>query len=298
MSKSSTTPKDPYAVVTDTIIAHLEKGVVPWRKPWNVETGMPRSIDGRFYKGINVMLLGLQGYSDPRWGTFKALQAKGGTVKKGEKGTFVVFFKMLVSKTEVDAKGQPKKIPLLKYFYVFNVTQCDWTEPLDSLPDTLDNHHDPEPWDIAAASIHQHYEEFEGGPSLSHGGTRASYSPALDVVQMPEVESFDSLASYFHTQYHELVHSTGHESRLNRVIKNSFGTDPYAREELTAEMGAAFLGTVVGLPDQTEPSASYIQSWLGALRNDKKLVVSAASRAQKAVEHILGSQDAPTETEA
>src|ERR1700747_1749713 len=167
----NTTPKDPYQVVTDAIIAHLEKGVVPLHKPVNFEIGTPRSIDGRYYRGINVMLLGLQGFSDPRWGTFKALSAKGGSVRKGEKGTFVVFFKLLQSKTEVDSKGNPKKIPLLRYFYVFNVEQCDWAEPLEVI-DTGGYHHDEEDWEADAASI---YENYPDAPALRHGSVKAAY---------------------------------------------------------------------------------------------------------------------------
>ena len=300
--KNSTTSKDPYQIVTDAIIAKLEEGVVPWHKPWNAGVGFPRNIDGQFYRGINILLLGTQDYADPRWGTFKAIQAKNGKVRKGEKGTLVVFWKQLESKTEVDAKGNPKKFWMLRYYYVFNVLQADFEKPLPIIETDALNYHEDEDWQDAADAITAPYFEAEGAPSLHHGHTAASYSPSQDVVNMPDAERFESLDAYYWTLYHELTHSTGHEKRLNRSDLTSteakFGTDPYAREELVAEIGAAMLGTFAGLPDRTPQSAAYIAAWLTRLRDDKKLVVSAAARAQKAVECIMGTDASEPESEA
>jgi antirestriction protein ArdC len=280
---------DAYQVVTDNIIAQLSKGIVPWRRPWDATVGQPRNLSGRHYRGINVLLLGSAGYDDPRWGTFKAIQAAGGQVKKGEKGTVVVFFKMLVSKTEVDAKGQPKKIPLLRYFYVFNVRQCDGLD-LPTLDEGLS--HLDEDTDIidAGDAVLAGYQD---APAFVIDAVGASYNPSKDQVRMPEPERFTSLSAYYTTQFHELAHSTGHEKRLNRpeVVKgDGFGGEKYSREELVAEMAAAMVCTRVGIDVDYPQSAAYIGSWLAKLGEDKRLLVSAATRASAAVDHILGKQ--------
>jgi antirestriction protein ArdC len=275
---------DAYQVVTDKIVAQLEKGVVPWTKPWDAAVGMPRNLDGRPYRGINILLLGCEGYDDPRWGTFKAISDKGGKVKKGEKGSLVVFFKMLESKKEVDAKGKPKKIPMLRYFYVFNVRQTEGLE-LEPMTEGL-GYLEDRSCEERGDSVLDGYVD---APAYKIDSIAASYNPQLDEVRMPEPERFNTLEDYYRAQFHELIHSTGHSKRLARedLAAGRFGSQTYSREELVAEIGSAMVCAKVGIAPDVENSAAYIASWLKALGNDKKLVVTAANRATHAAEYIL-----------
>lgn len=274
---------DAYETVTNQIIAQLEAGVVVWQKPWNAGVGAPRNLDGRNYRGINILLLGSHNYDDPRWGTFKNISERGGKVKKGEKGQIVVFFKMLESKTEVDAKGRPKKIPMLRYFYVFNVRQ---TQGLD-LP-TIDTeftyYNDDEHVTRLGEDVLGGYED---APEFRVDSIAASYNPGTDVIRMPEIERFDTAADYYLTAFHECVHSTGHERRLARPEIIDGGSEKYSREELVAEMGSAMVAARVGIETHIENSASYLAGWLKALGDDKKLIVSAATRATAAADWII-----------
>lgn len=279
---------DVYQIVTEKITAQLEKGIVPWQRPWDASVGQPRNLDGRHYRGINVLLLGLSGYDDPRWGTYKAISEKGGKVIKGEKGSIAVFFKMLESKTEVDSKGRPKKIPMLRYFTVFNVKQTEGLE-LPTLDEGLTADVQDEDNDVEAlgAAVIDGYSDC---PDIRIDSIGASYNPTQDEIRMPDEDRFISTAHYYLTLFHEAVHSTGHTKRLARdeIVKGgSFGSQSYSREELVAEIGSAMIATMSGIPTDIPNSASYIASWLKALRNDKKMVVSAANRAQHAAEYIL-----------
>jgi antirestriction protein ArdC len=264
---------------------------VPWRKPWAVDAGMPRSLDGRTYTGINSMLLGMSPYGDPRWGTFQTVKRHGGTVRKGEKGWLVVFFKQL-RVTDKDT-GKPKSIPMLRHFVVFNVAQCEGLE-LPALERRTDH-----PGIDGADSVLSGYR---GRPRLRHGGDRACYSPFFDQVEMPDRETFESLESYYLTLWHELTHSTGHEKRLARADLEGmarFGDACYSREELCAEIGSAMIAARTGVvAPNIDQSAAYIANWLTALRNDKKLIVSAASRAQRSTDLILGKVDEDGEVAA
>lgn len=275
--------RDPYQEVTDRITAALEAGTVPWRRPWSADHGQPRSLDGRTYSGINSILLGFSPFADPRWGTFQTVKRHGGTVRKGEKGTFVVFFKALEIKDESAPKGK-RTIPMLKYFHVFNAAQCDGLE----LP-ALERRSDI-PGIAGADTVLQGYK---GRPRVSHGGPQAFYSPMLDYVQMPDRETFVSADAYYLTLWHELAHSTGHERRLARADlagMAKFGDACYSREELCAEMSSAMIAARTGVvAPNIDQSASYIAGWLRALKSDKKMVVSAAARAQRAADHILGA---------
>jgi antirestriction protein ArdC len=285
MSAGNTTHRDPYQEVTDRITAALERGAVPWHRPWSASVGQPRSIDDRPYNGLNALLLGLSEFGDPRWGTFKTVKAHGGKVRKGEHGTFVVFFKPLEIK-DADAPEGKRTVPLLRYFYVFNAEQCDGLE-LEPLAAPMS---DGEPIEAAESVL----AGYANAPTVSNGGDRACYSRQADHVQMPMRERFESAESYYLTLWHELAHSSGHESRLARqdlAEFERFGDASYSREELVAEIGSAMIAARVGVvqPD-IEQSAAYVAGWLRALRNDKRLVVSAASRAQKAADWILDGQ--------
>jgi antirestriction protein ArdC len=277
--------KDVYSIITERIIAQLEEGTVPWRKPWKAQNGgNPANFGSRkTYRGINWFLLSFSPYSCPFWLTYKQAAEIGGNVRKGEKGTPVVFWNWVDSKTEKDASGKPKKIPFLKHYTVFNVEQCDginWT------PEVIEG---AEFNPIAEAeSI---VKSMPRAPALAHGGDRAYYRPSTDSVQMPTPETFDTAGNYYSTLFHELAHATGHESRLNRkgvAEVAAFGGETYAKEELVAEMGAAFLCAVSGIDNTLPASASYIQGWLKQLKEDAKLVIHAAAQGQRAADYILG----------
>jgi len=276
-----------YAIITDTIIKKLQEGTVPWHMPWSAER--PKNlISDKPYRGINVFLLGSLGYMSPYWVTFKQAQNLGGHVNKGEKGTPVVFWKTY-SKMETDPdsqKTEKKSRFVLRYYSVFNIEQC--TLPAEEVPqeDPTTRAFDPIP---KAQSI---VEAMPNAPAITHQSQRACYSPLLDIVNMPKPESFDTPENYYSTLFHELTHSTGHESRLNRkgiTDPVRFGSHSYSKEELVAEMGAAFLSGHCGIEDRIlDNSAAYINGWLGRLKNDPKLVVMAAAKAQKASDYILG----------
>lgn len=279
--------RDIYFEVTSRIMAALEAGTVPWHKPWKESGGFPVNIrTGKRYRGINILLLTLQGFADPRWGTYKAIGEAGGQVRKGEKGTHIILWKP-VQKKET-AEGEGESYLLLRDYVVFNALQADGIEPLQ------EEVREFTPIEEAERLV-SGYAWSEGldnpGPPVFYGYDHAAYLPTRDHLHMPSPEMFVSDEAFYGTLFHELVHSTGHESRLKRIEPALFGTDPYAREELVAEMGASFLSGIAGF-DETlgEQSAAYIAGWLKALENDRKLVVQAAAQAQKAVDLIVGRQ--------
>lgn len=280
---------DVYQAVTDKIIAELEKGNIPWRKPWKSDECAPRNlITKKPYRGINVFLLGMAPYSSPYWLSFKQVKAKGGTVKKGEKATMVVFWKPFLVDDD-DNPGKKKSIPLLRYYNVFNVEQ---TEGFDY----------PKPEPNSEFNPIEKADEILGlmknPPSFAHGGDRAYYSPLTDHVQLPQPEQFESPEAYYGTKFHEYVHSTGHESRLKRQFGVGFGNENYSKEELVAEMGAAMLCGVSGIDSEgklVENMGAYIKNWLSKLKDDKKLLISAAGQAQKAADLVQGIEQKPYE---
>jgi antirestriction protein ArdC len=272
-----------YDQITGRIIGLLDKGVVPWRKPWNTQTGMPRNlVSGKPYRGINVFLLHAMHYESPYWLTFCQAQQLGGSVKKGAKACPVVFWKRL--EVEDEETHEIEKIPMMRIYHVFNVAQCEGllreTTPVAETPLRAP----AKPEEIIAFMPKR--------PEIKHGLTHAYYSPAEDIVAMPERARFESEAGYYATHFHELTHSTGHPSRLNRLTltaSQGFGSNPYCKEELVAEMGAALLCGQAGIVEQTiENSAAYVRNWLLQLQNDKKLIVQTAAQAQKAADFILG----------
>ena len=288
---------DAYEVVTQKVIDALEQGHIPWSKPWRSVSGeVPTSLQtGKPYRGINVWTLSvesvLRGYRSPYWVTFKQAKERGATVRKSEKGTQVVLWKPVRKSIEEDGERQERSYLILKYFTVFNAEQCDGLD----LPEP-----EPLPERNPIEGGEQIVREFVGCPTIRHGGNSAHYSPALDYVQMPERGQFADSELYYHTLFHELSHSTGHESRLNRdslIQPKPYGSEDYSKEELVAEMAAAFLSGEAGIEVEVEHTAGYIQSWLKVLSDDRKLLVSAAAQAQKASDHILGQTPVKTTDE-
>lgn len=282
---------DLYQEVTDKIIQALEQGTPPWVCPWDKGHGsvLPANFaTGRLYRGINVLLLNLrqiaEGYPRNRWLTYQQAKAIGGHVRRGEAATRVVFFKLLEaeqSPTETRSHRSQKVIPLLRSFAVFNEAQIEGLlQPADRTPLN----------EIGEASHAAQQVIDASGAEIHHGGASAFYRPSTDAIQMPPLAAFDSEESYYRVALHELTHWTAHASRCNRPLLSRQHIEAYAFEELVAEMGAAFLSARCGLPSSLR-HASYIDAWLKGLRNDRRLVFSAASMAQKAVDFLLPSTD-------
>ncbi|WP_136525729.1 ArdC family protein [Geomonas ferrireducens] len=285
-----------YDVINQRIIELLQQGTVPWRKTWNATTNQPKNlISKKEYRGINVFMLACQEYSSPYWLTFKQCHEKGGHVLKGERSTPVVFWKW-IDRKDSDGSDQEEtkhgKVPLLRYYNVFNLDQVEGI----TVPPS------PEATATPFSPIERAEQIIEGmplPPDIRHGSNKACYSPMLDYVKLPTPETFESSEEYYSTAFHELIHSTGHASRVGRkgiIETNSFGSHEYSKEELVAEMGAAFLCGHAGIEQKTlENSAAYIAGWLKALKNDRTLLVHAAAQAQKASDYILrrtgGDQD-------
>jgi len=292
-----------YEQITNRIIALLEAGTVPWQKPWKVMTGMPRNlVSKRPYRGINLLMLMASDFESPFWLTFRQANELGGHIRKGEKATPVVFWKQLKKSAPAEENtpenDEPKPDPterkrprvVGRLYSVFNVSQTEGLK--NTLPDQLGTLTEP-------AKV---YENMPDRPAIKHGMRSAFYCPAEDFVAMPSLTTFSSEESYFGTIYHELCHASGHPTRLNRPTlaeSQGFGSDPYCKEELIAEMGAAFLCGQAGIADTTiTNSAAYIQNWMKKLRNDKTLVIHAAAQAQHAADFILGtSPESPTTPE-
>ncbi|MEJ0091327.1 MAG: zincin-like metallopeptidase domain-containing protein [Limisphaerales bacterium] len=270
-----------YERITERIVGLMEEGTIPWHKPWKVTTGFPRNlVTKKAYRGINPFLLISLGYESPHWLTFRQAIQLGGSVKKGEKSCPVVFWKPLQVTDE--KSGEVEKIPLLRLYHVFNAAQC---EGLKNIPPADDN-------SFVVTRAAEIVAGMPQPPILKHGLTAAYYSSSTDTVGMPEPKRFDNEEAYHAALFHELVHSTGHEKRLKRLSimeRNGYGSDPYCKEELIAELGSAFLCGHAGIVERTiDNSAAYLQGWLKQLKNDHTLIVYAAAQAQKAADFILG----------
>jgi antirestriction protein ArdC len=291
---------DLYQSVTDKILASLEAGVAPWVKPWTpcgAHGGLPYNYStGKAYRGINCALLYAPEYAMPAWMTYKQAQGIGGQVRKGERGSLIVFYKPFAvtdKNAAPDASGnRPEKfIPLLRAFTVFNVAQIDGLAIEPAAP--------VERPTIAAA------DSMLALATIRHGGNRAYYAPSVDAITLPQPAQFATTGDYYATALHELAHWTGHASRCDREYGKRFGDTAYGREELVAEMGAAFLCARTGIDGQLQ-HASYLQSWIDIIKADKRAIVVAASHAQKAADFVLSSvgatdaeaSDAATEAEA
>jgi antirestriction protein ArdC len=291
--------EDVYTRVTAKIIASLEQGVRPWTKPWSVEhtagrITRPLRHNGEAYRGINVLMLWgdsvEKGFVSPFWVTYKQAVEMKAQVRKGQHGSTVVYADR-ITKTGTDGKGQEieEQIPFLKAYTVFNAEQVDglperyYAKPADPLP--LSER-------IASADAFVAATKAE----LSHGGNMAYYAPGPDRIQLPPFEAFQDAESYYATLLHELTHWTRHKNRLDRSFgRKAFGDDGYAREELVAELGAAFLCADLGIAvEPREDHAAYLGHWLEVLKEDKRAIFQAAAHAQKASDYLRDLQVAET----
>ena len=281
--------KSAYDRVTERMIELLEKGVCPWRKPWNRIAGRPRNFSSnRPYSGINWFLLQTASFDLPYFMTFNQVKAKGGSIAKGSKGLPVVYWGTFErddesnDKSATDKDAEARKIPFLKSYTVFNACQVEGIE----FPDL------PESDPLAFSPIEAAEQVIAGwtdGPEVLHGYKHACYLPATDEIHLPPKARFASVEEYYATRFHEMSHASGSPKRLNRTMSTTFGDKDYSREELIAEMTSAFLCAHCGIDNSViENSAAYLQGWINILKGDSKLVVIAASQAQKAANLILG----------
>jgi len=276
-----------YEIITDRIMEKLAQGCVPWHQPWAGNSEYPKNlITKKEYRGINVFMLACAGFASPFWASYKQIKELGGNVNKGEKGWPVVFWKFM---DEDDSADNKKHIPLLRYYTVFNVDQTSGIDE-KKIPKSAAKYNEIEKLEQCEAVV----LAMPHRPEITYNDQRgACYTHSKDRVNMPKMESFDGAEEYYSTLFHELTHSTGHESRLNRkgIISGiaAFGTKEYSKEELVAEMGAAFLCGYCQIDNKTiDNSAAYIKSWLKKLKDDPKMVILAAAQAQRAVDFILG----------
>lgn len=280
-----------YDEVTARIVGELEAGRVPWVQPWGrpggTAPGLPRNaLTARHYSGVNVLILWgaviEHGFPSQGWLTFKQAIEAGGAVRKGERGTTVVYADRFVPEAEkaraVETGDPAKAVPFLKRFTVFNVAQCEGLRPGLA----------PEPVPLPEREIVPVAESViaASGVDFRIGGNQAFYVPSHDFVQVPPQPAFFEQINYYRTCLHELTHATGHPSRLDRKLVTGFGTKDYAREELVAEMGSAFLCAALGIVP-TVRHADYLGSWLDVLREDNRAIFRAASAATKAVDWLL-----------
>jgi antirestriction protein ArdC len=280
--------RDVYQEITDRMIAALEKGTVPWRRNWT-DASWPRNlVSNKAYRGVNVFLLATTDYASPYWLTFKQAKALGGTVRKGEHGTMITFWKLLDRKDQDegeggDSHGNGRRVPLLRGYTVFNLEQTDGVNPpAGRIEETEERTVDPIP---AAEAIADGYPN---GPEVRHGGNQPHYRPATDVIVLPAPVEFTDDAAYYAALFHELGHSTGAKHRLDRFEPGSYGSHAYGREELVAEMCAAFLCGEAGVEQATAGNqAAYLASWVRVLTEDPKAIVVAGGKAQRAADLIL-----------
>ena len=272
---------DIYSEVTNRIMEQMEQGIIPWQKPW-VACGKAISrTTGKPYSLLNQMLLGKAG----EYLTFKQVQDEGGKVKKGEKSQMVVFWKWI--ETEDEETHEKKEVPFLRYYNVFHIDQCEGIAAKHTAETAFP---DGAAADDAAQAIIADYLAREKVRLSHQEGDRAFYRPGTDEIVLPLMKQFRSTAEYYSTAFHEITHSTGHEKRLNRLEKIAFfGSDAYSKEELVAEIGAATLVNHCGIETSSSfrNNAAYIQNWLSVLKEDKRFIVSAAGKAEKAVNLIL-----------
>jgi antirestriction protein ArdC len=279
-----------YTIITNQILKLMEQGqMIPWHRPWSLtKPDDPMNIRGTPYRGANYFMLSAQGYQRPIFLTFRQALELGGNVRKGEHGIPVVYWKMLQPKGDGDkvepAVGKVKLIPFLRYYMVFNIEQCENLK----LPAWVTQQRQPPPDFSPIEAAESIWTNYPNPPKLRHICNRAYYSPSADEIVMPARHAFDSPVEYYSCLFHEMGHSTGYETRLNRDLGMKHGHQAYAREELIAEMTSAFLCAKAGISQPViSNQAAYLAYWSQALRDDPKLFVTAAGKAQRAADFVL-----------
>lgn len=283
-ARKKTPKRDIYAEVTAKIVAKLETGVVPWVRPWHSapQSAPMNGCTGASYRGVNILLLWLEGYGDARWYSFRQAKTKGGSVRKGERGSWIVFYSQVEKKDDERREGEEKDYyHMVKHYTVFNHAQIEWDEaggeegkPVDPPPPLAEDLREAQALVDATQA------------RISWGGSRACYSPQSDRIRMPEAEAFGSQQECMAVLLHELTHWTAHPSRLDRKLGKRFGDHAYAAEELIAEMGSAFLCAVTGVQGSLQ-HAEYLDHWIKVLKADKRAVFTAAAAAQRASDFLL-----------
>jgi antirestriction protein ArdC len=281
--------RDLYQELTDKIVAALEAGIAPWRRPWDPNacggsTTPVNAVTGHRYRGVNLFVLGMSSLAlvsnDPRWCSYRQAAARGWQVRKAEKATPVYFYKPIeIEDKRADGGREIRRIPMLRTFAVFHASQVDGIPTLAP--------------PAAAKTVLERIEDAEtivnaSGVPVRIGGDRAFYSPALDFIQMPPDEAFHSPEQRAVVVLHELAHASGHSARLNRDLSGGFGSPAYAKEELRAELTSVAVGSMIGLPCDIPNHASYLQSWIGVLKQDRREIFHAAAEAQRMADYILG----------
>jgi len=267
-----------YQIITDSILKKLDEGTIPWEKTWNFNQGLPKNgVSNKTYSGFNIFQLLCQGYSSPYWFTKKQAKEKGGTIDyEKEKSTLIIFWTFLEKKNEKTGEVE-KKFPMLRYYHVYNQEQISGIK-IKFEPEAKKYNNDP------IVNCEQIITEWHNMPEIKWGGNPA-YSPSLDIIRMKKIDQFHTAQNYYNTLFHEMAHSTMHLTRLNR---QALGLS-YAKEELVAEMTACFLCGMAGIEKEIlDNSAAYIQNWKETIKGDSRLVIQAASMAQKACNYILG----------
>ncbi len=278
--------RDIYQTITDRFVEQLKKGTVPWQKPW---FGVQNMVSRKQYRGINALLLGSTEFQSPFWVSFKQALDLGGHIKKGEKSTPVIYYKLFDRHDEagnaiIRGDGRAARVPFIRWANVFNLDQTEGITP----PAITTGQSAGQPLEKAAEIV----KNAKLCP-IHHTGFAALYSPQDDVIRMPTPSSFRSPEDYHLTLFHEMTHATGHSSRLDRegiTQPAKFGSERYSKEELIAELGAAFLSNEAGIFTnlQFENSSAYLGSWIQKFQNDPRMIVSAASQAQRSADFVLG----------
>lgn len=273
---------DVYEIVTKRIIEQLEKGVISWKRPWTGVCGTFNRISRKPYSVLNQLLLEKSG----EYATFKQWAEIGGRVKKGEKGEIVVFWKLQEVKDNED-EDKIKQIPILRYYYVFHISQVENVLPLEK-----EERFDTEPSEQVETVLQDYIEREQIGFEIVDGGNQAYYSPSADRIVLPALNQFRRAEEFYSTAFHEASHSTLKKGRCNREAENMgahLGNDKYSKEELVAEISSAFILHTLGIEtaETFSNSTAYIQNWLQVLKNDKRFIVSASIRAEKSAKYIM-----------
>lgn len=277
-----------YEMVTERIIEQLESGIIPWQKPWTgSKNGAYNRVSMKPYSILNQMILQHSG----EYATFKQWTETGGHIRKGARSEIVTFWKMqLVEEEEEDGTKVKKQIPLLRYYNVFHISQVDGVEPKEKIE--LQEHEPIE----EAERVKLEYMEREHLQIYEKITDKAFYTPTSDYIEVPCKEQYEHIEEFYSTLFHEMVHSTGHFKRLNRLESGAsarFGSATYSKEELTAEIGSAMILNRLGIETEKtfKNSTAYVQNWLQVLRNDNKFIISASSKSEKAVKYIFNESN-------